>query len=552
MPDDRFDPTTMRRPWIFDVALSFSGKDRQEALALAETLAARHLSVFYDEWYQDVLLGQNLVLVLPEIYEHARFCVALLSSHYVEGPYPRREFVAMLERLLGDPEFLLPVRLDDQPVPGLPHGIVTVDYNREGPDWIANTVVKRLSMTRSRPPRASSDPATDPSHRPLSRPLPDHRRGPPRRSISISSGNLVAMARDARHFSTPSLRARLARELVIQLNWKHDAKLGTAYGAWDEDGKILLSTLPSLDAAQKTLEFELDRARNELVVTSEWTTEDSRYGPIAYYEWQPAVAGLTASRSVFDLDREVVIRLLEQKGAPFGYPIIPRSAHGPEKLCEWVHEEPPQDYMEWNRDPRLVPDGTGHWATVYHRSSGAWLLVFMLRGRWAAPAFYAMNQALRTLFPERHRVRVVSTGSVRISLLLGASSLHGWPVDTDVPTARRTCLRTLRLSYSLVARMAVAGRGIPVPPADASSSVPPPSGWQLSVLEQAESTIGEAEYPQLDYDEGSDWVKLHDDVPWEQTGLHSMPAGFSFGDVAVADEALAYIARTEAAEREAP
>ena len=54
--------------------------------------------------------------------------------------------------------------------------------------------------------------------------------------------------------------------------------------------------------------------------------------------------GLTADPADLDLDREVVIKILEGRGAEFGFPITPIGS-GAEKLCGWIEKKTPFDYL---------------------------------------------------------------------------------------------------------------------------------------------------------------------------------------------------------------
>ena len=86
--------------WKFDVALLFAGADRAVALAIAEALRKHGLNVFYDEWHQSMIWGNDLSILLPEIYATARFCIPIISriegfkvrvTAYIERTQFRRE-----------------------------------------------------------------------------------------------------------------------------------------------------------------------------------------------------------------------------------------------------------------------------------------------------------------------------------------------------------------------------------------------------------------------------------------------------------------------------
>ncbi len=99
----------------YDIALSFSGNDREYAELLADHLKRDELAVFYDRAEQADLWGRNLQTHLAELYRiRARFCIVLVSKHYVTSRWTQVELEAALAREfeLREP-YILPLQLDD-------------------------------------------------------------------------------------------------------------------------------------------------------------------------------------------------------------------------------------------------------------------------------------------------------------------------------------------------------------------------------------------------------------------------------------------------------
>lgn len=106
----------------FDIAISFAGEDRSLARQLAKRLKTLELLVFYDDDQQAELLGEHLLEYLISVYkERASYCVVLISAAYVRKRWTRHEWRAAQERAFEqqDAAYILPVRLDDTPLPGL-------------------------------------------------------------------------------------------------------------------------------------------------------------------------------------------------------------------------------------------------------------------------------------------------------------------------------------------------------------------------------------------------------------------------------------------------
>jgi TIR domain len=104
----------------YDVALSYAGEDRGQARELAKLIQTAGYLVFYDEF--EVLWGEDLSVKLHEVYEkQSRYCVLFVSKHYLNKPWTNVERKAVLARAMQqETRYLLPIRLDDSELPGLP------------------------------------------------------------------------------------------------------------------------------------------------------------------------------------------------------------------------------------------------------------------------------------------------------------------------------------------------------------------------------------------------------------------------------------------------
>jgi hypothetical protein len=90
-----------------------------QARELAKQIQTAGYSVFYDEFEE--LWGQDLSVKLHDVYgKQSRFCVILVSKHYLKKPWTNMERKAVLARAMQqDAAYLLPIRLDDSELPGL-------------------------------------------------------------------------------------------------------------------------------------------------------------------------------------------------------------------------------------------------------------------------------------------------------------------------------------------------------------------------------------------------------------------------------------------------
>ncbi|MFZ2871456.1 MAG: TIR domain-containing protein [Zavarzinia sp.] len=124
----------------FDVALSFSGYQRDEASALYQELKKLNLSVYYDIEHPEMAMGAKLTEILPSIYKsECKRCIVFVSKNYVEG-YPAVEWAAIKERAHHEPGFFQPIRFDDSFLPGLEADQFYLNWNPQKIQEIANLI----------------------------------------------------------------------------------------------------------------------------------------------------------------------------------------------------------------------------------------------------------------------------------------------------------------------------------------------------------------------------------------------------------------------------
>ena len=105
----------------YDVALSMAGEDRGYVNPIAVQLRESGVRVFYDEFEQSAMWGEDLVVFLDTVFrKNSRYAVVFISRHYVEKKWPTHEGRSAHARaLVEDSPYFLPVRLDDSELPGL-------------------------------------------------------------------------------------------------------------------------------------------------------------------------------------------------------------------------------------------------------------------------------------------------------------------------------------------------------------------------------------------------------------------------------------------------
>lgn len=130
----------------YDVVISFAGEDREYAEALADALTRRGVAVFYDKYEEATLWGKNLYTHLSDVYQNqARYCVMFLSQHYAKKAWTNHEREAAQARAFQEhAEYILPVRLDDTAIPGIPPTIGYQSWSEKGSYTIADLILVKL------------------------------------------------------------------------------------------------------------------------------------------------------------------------------------------------------------------------------------------------------------------------------------------------------------------------------------------------------------------------------------------------------------------------
>ena len=126
--------------------LPVSSVNMLKGVALA--LQARGISVFYDEFEKIALWGKDLGEELQDVYERRSDCVVFfISKAWVEKSWPRHERRASLSRAIQEPrEYLLPVRFDDTPVPGLPDSVHYLRAEEYSSVALATVIAQKLGV----------------------------------------------------------------------------------------------------------------------------------------------------------------------------------------------------------------------------------------------------------------------------------------------------------------------------------------------------------------------------------------------------------------------
>jgi hypothetical protein len=145
----------------FEVAFSFAGPHREKVQQIAELLAIRlgKDRVFFDEWYEHEILGDDMDVLLQHFYhEQSLFVLADLSGDYASRPWCQAEARAIRAlRFEIDPARdetqrlrLLNARFGPGEVPGVFKTTAYLDGINKTAEQCVDLILKRLDLLHKR------------------------------------------------------------------------------------------------------------------------------------------------------------------------------------------------------------------------------------------------------------------------------------------------------------------------------------------------------------------------------------------------------------------
>lgn len=131
----------------FDVAITFAGSEREYAKQLAQRVRDAGFLVFYDDFYPEQLWGKDLISFFDHIYRKAsRYCVMFVSAEYTNRIWTTHERRSAQARALQEKggDYILPIRIDDTDLPGLPPTVGYLNIQQYNINQIADMLIAKL------------------------------------------------------------------------------------------------------------------------------------------------------------------------------------------------------------------------------------------------------------------------------------------------------------------------------------------------------------------------------------------------------------------------
>lgn len=133
----------------YDVGLSFAGEQRDYVREVANDLRSRGIKVFYDDNEQVNLWGKELNVHLSNIYQNkCQYCVVFISEEYVRKVWTNLERQSAQARaIIERNEYILPVRIDDTSLPGMPHTVSYIYIGKLTPLELSELIANKIGKT---------------------------------------------------------------------------------------------------------------------------------------------------------------------------------------------------------------------------------------------------------------------------------------------------------------------------------------------------------------------------------------------------------------------
>ena len=144
----------------FDIALSFSGEDREYVDQVANLLRDSGVKVFYDLFEETNLWGKDLYGYLSDIYMNKAFyTIMFISEYYAHKLWPNHERESMQARAFQEnQEYILPARFDDTPIPGVLPTVGYISLKEHSPSTFIKIIHKKLINSGRTVPSATARP----------------------------------------------------------------------------------------------------------------------------------------------------------------------------------------------------------------------------------------------------------------------------------------------------------------------------------------------------------------------------------------------------------
>lgn len=130
----------------YHITLTFSGENRNLVEKINKSLKERGVKTFYDKDYQAQLWGKRLTKEFEEIYsKKSRYVMPVISENYPEKIWTNFEMdIIRREADNRNGDFILPLRIDNTQIFGIPDDVGYIDLKKEGFEKTIDLIIQKL------------------------------------------------------------------------------------------------------------------------------------------------------------------------------------------------------------------------------------------------------------------------------------------------------------------------------------------------------------------------------------------------------------------------
>jgi hypothetical protein len=110
-----------------NVFIAHNSRDKEDAVRLAQALEFEDMAPRIDEW--EVTPGDSFVKWMEKTLSESKFLILVWSKNAAESEWVKTEWSSVFPRLVNDSTIkIIPIRLDDEPLPELLRDLVYVRF----------------------------------------------------------------------------------------------------------------------------------------------------------------------------------------------------------------------------------------------------------------------------------------------------------------------------------------------------------------------------------------------------------------------------------------
>lgn len=138
-------PIMLSQNYIYDVVFSLAGKHSSFSQKLKDYLEKKGVTcwIYFDN--EAELVGKDQPAFFEELFiKKAKHCIILISDEYIGKEWTSLEKQYILSRSMRDPNYLIPVQMDNAKLPGLSDTIGYISLKNRPPEEIGEIILKRI------------------------------------------------------------------------------------------------------------------------------------------------------------------------------------------------------------------------------------------------------------------------------------------------------------------------------------------------------------------------------------------------------------------------